>query len=397
MIKTDTSRNGHLVFLCRMFIEVCDDVLRKALRPSDKENIYAVEALRQLAWAILKRHHLVFFPSLTFDDIKRLGDVLDKNEIAAILHSFSRKNDLLVLSGMLQFKVVVSFEKESGRDGGIIKIKPGRESVIELYEECHLLTENLLDADFYRHFAVAYQKNNRIDVCAFRISFYSLQGGGATTGQVFLYECRLGQHLCLAILDSDKKWPNFSGYGPTAHEFINDYNEYLVDNSSPLACHYYVMEEVNEIENLIPIVVLKVHSSSKQKSFIDHNLSAMPWFDIKKGFDYRSLYDKQDAFDEWKKLFLSNPDWNLLESLKMTSKDSDDFLSKVKDAKFNSFIDGWGSPILDNVLYPKGQYKNKYSLKNVNLNILTPEQRKEWLVIGSLVFNWCCCFGNTVY
>ena len=378
-------------FIIEMFIEVHDDVLRKALKPSDNDNEQAVEALRHLLWSIRRNRHLIFFPSLSQSYIDRLGEILNSNEIIAISHSFSKRQDLRSISGLLRFRVIVSFEIETKRIGDVIQINPRTNKSFELFEECHLLTENILDAEFYKYFAIAYQKKNRINECAFQTCYYSLQGGGATTKQVFLYECKLGHHLCLAILDSDKKWPSYNGYGPTAQSLIDEYNTL----NGGLTCHYYVMNETNEVENLIPIEIMNVFSTSKQKLFLSTYPAALPWFDFKKGLEYRLLYDKDEAFNEWKKVF-TTIDWARLANLKSSSSGVDEFLSVVNKNGFQPIVEPWGASLLENVLYPS-KHRYKYNLKTVDIDRLSESQKKEWLAIGSLIFNWCCCFGRKIF
>lgn len=384
-------------FLITMLIEVCEDVLKKALKQSDKDYTLAVETLRHLTWSIRKNHHLVYFPALCQETIDLLDSILNGNEIAAIKHSFSKRQDLQRISVLVQFRIKVTFESVTKREYDTIIINPVDDNQFELFEECHLLTENLLDAEFYRYFALSYQKKNRINEGAYKTASYALQGGGATTRQVFLYECTLGQHLCLAILDSDKKWPNYHGYGQTAKDFESDYNKYVTDKGVPLACHYYIMNETNEVENLIPKDVLCVFSNSAQKSFIVNHPNALPWFDIKKGLEYSLLYDKADAFNEWKTVFPNELDWVLLASIKSSSIDVNDFETKIDANGFKPIVQPWGSSILDNVLHPDRKHQIKFDLKKVDITKLPQNQQNEWNEIGRLVFNWCCCFAKKIY
>lgn len=385
------------LFSITMFIEVSEGVLRIAQRNSDKEHIRAVETLRQLSWAIRKNHHLVFFPSLNKDKVDGLKGILNDNELAAIQYSFSKKNDLLKIKSLLPCYALVSFDEVTSRRGNIILINPWKDNNYELFEKCHLLTENLIDSEFYQNFAVAYQRSNHIVLEAFRTSFYALQGGGAATKQVFVYECKLKEHFCLAILDSDKKWPNYKGYGQTANLFEEEYNQYVKDNGLPIACHYYIMNLANEAENLIPIEVLKKHSNNDQKEFLNNYPSALPWFDLKKGLEYRLLYDKPDAFNEWRNVFPNEMDWPHLASLISQSQDVNIFLSKIQSEKIKPIIKEWGISLLNNVLHPDRKHQNMYNLRSVDLSRLSPEQKSEWATIGSLVFNWCCCFSKKMY
>lgn len=376
---------------------VCDDVLKKAVRTSDKDNEMAIEVLRHLSWAIRRNRHLVFFPTLSLALIERLGQILNKNETAAIRHAFARRQDLKQMTGIVHCHVEVSFEEETHRAGDTIYVNARNQGGFELFEECHFLTENLLDAEFYKFFASVYQKMNRIDECVFKTTYFPLQGGGATIKQVYKYECETGNHFCLAILDSDKKWPNYDGYGETARSFEEEYNDYVKRQGVPLACHYYVMEKTSEIENLIPIDILKVYSSSDQKSFLASHQKSMPYFDIKKGLEYRLFYEKDDALIEWRKEFPAEIDWPQLIEIKSKSVDGEDYDNQLKRAGFKPIVQPWGANILDRVLNPERKYKSQYDLKKINTTRMLQAQQNEWNIIGQLVFSWCCCFVRTMF
>lgn len=378
-----------------MLIVVQNDVLIKAQDKTDYEHEQAVETLRHLSWSIRRNHHLVFFPSLCQNDIDSLERFLNKQEIKAIQRSFSKKRDLQVILGRMEYHVEISFNEESGRNGNVIKIKPSADNKLCLFEKSFLLTENILDANFYRYLAIAYQKSLRIDECVFKTNYYPLQGGGATTKQVYILECESGAHFCLAILDSDKKWPNYNGYGETANEFVDEYNRYLRDNDEPINCTYYIMQNINEIENLIPLEILKHFSSPKQRSFFTMFPGALPWIDIKKGFDYRMLYN-DNAVSEWKNV-ITTIDWAKIATIKSLSSDEKEYIEKVEAAQLDEVVKPWGYNILYRVLYPDSKHKNKYDLRKIDISKLYHEQRLEWDEIGKLVFNWCCCFTGKVY
>ncbi len=378
-----------------MFIEVLDDVLNKALKSSDSDHDCAVEALRHLTWSLRKNNHLVFFPSISPSIIEKLRPFLNDSELKMLAYSYSKRQDLKKIREMLRYRAEVSFNHVKGWSESVIKINPGRNNCLELFEECHLLTENIIDAKFYQLFALAYQKRNRIDECVFKTNFYPLQGGGMTTKQVFLFECEKEQHFCLAILDSDKKWPNYKGLGQTAEALVEGYKVLTEKTGIPINSCFYVMQKTNEIENLIPFYVLKIYSNSDQRSFLDRHSSALPWFDIKKGMDYRVLYDN-NAYNEWKKEFPTEINWIVIDRIKTNSINRDDYKRQLLKEGLNPIVSPWGSTILEIVLNPDARHKNKYDLKKVEWAKLSPFQQYEWDNIGKLVFSWCCCFTRKV-
>lgn len=378
-----------------MLIEVLEDVLNKALNQKDSDNETAVETIRHLLWSLRKNRHLVFFPSLDTVIMEKLRSILSDIEIDAIRHTYSKKQDLNQIKKILTCRIEVSFSHVQGVDGHVIKINPGKDNLLELYEECHLLTENLMDAEFYNYLVQSYQKQKGIYEGLFRVNYYPIQGGGAATKQVYLYECEKRQHLCLAILDSDKKWPNYNGYGDTATTFEKAYNQFVKEKGIPSFCNYYIMQGTSEIENLIPICVLKVFSNAKQKAFLNKYSSALQWFDMKKGLDYRSLYRKE-AYDEWKKVFPTEINWAVIDSVKKKCQDSDGYNEQIQNQGLPPVVEPWGSTILESVLHPNKKNRIRYSLKTISGSQLTPSQKKEWSAIGELIFNWCCCFTRSM-
>ena len=376
-----------------MFVEVADDVLRKALRLSDNENEEAIECLRHLALAIRHNCHLVYLPTLDFNILQEMEKFLNKAEIKAFTFSFAKKNNLRIIRQHLTARIEISFLSETTKDGDVIKIRPGKSNRFDLFERCHLLTENLLDAKFYDSVSSSFQKRNRIDECVFGISYYPLQGGGVTIKDVFLMECGLGKHLCLAILDSDKKWPNYHGYGETATKFEEEYDGYLNKHNEPITCSYYVMQNTNEIENLIPIQILNHVSSPTQKGFLARHANAIPFFDMKKGFDFKLLY-KDNARQEWSAVLPDETDWNGLERLKNASTDEKDFVEKAMNAGIKFETQPWGTNLLDKVVNPEFRKKDKVNLRKIDFNSMLAAQKTEWDLIGSKMFSWCCCFVN---
>ena len=219
-----------------------------------------------------------------------------------------------------------------------------------------------------------------------------MQGGGVTIKDVYRMECELGHHFCLAILDSDKKWPNCQGNGSTASKF----EEEIANMAIPLLCDYYIMKMVSEIENLIPIDVLGKFSSLKQKSFLKNHYQVLQWCDMKKGLEYKILYDKK-AYKEWKKEFPTEVQWTMVDTLIASSKDKKDYEKKVKQSQYPPAYDPWGAQLLSSILHPDPKHAGKYDLYSTDLSKLNPNQQAEWEEIGWKVFCWTCCFTKKIF
>lgn len=375
-----------------MLIEVSENVLKKALDKNDNDHEKALEIIRHLCLAIRKNSHLIHIPQLSFDSINSFAQFLNRAETKALALIYGKRRDLNAIATRVYIKMVISYDETSRRENGVIYLNPSTNSLVELYEECHLLTENLQDADFYRIVAKVVQKSKHLDTAVYQTNFFPMQGGGITIKDVYKLECLMGHHLCLAILDSDKKWPNCNESGNTAKKF----EEEMRNIANPLLCDYYIMSRVSEIENLIPIDVLLRFSAPPQKAFLKNHYQVLPWCDIKKGLEYKILFDNT-AYKEWKKEFPTEVDWATVDTLRASSKDKKDYEEKVKQQQFPVVYSPWGTQTLSSVLRPDRKHVGKYDLYSTDMTKLHPNQKSEWEEIGWRLFSWTCCFVKKIF
>lgn len=378
-----------------MFVEVDIDVVSKALDQNDLDQEIALETLRELAMAVRRNHHVVFIPLLSVQLIGKLSNYLSNNEIVCFQYCFKKKRDLQVLGNSLIIKCVVSFGESTKKVGNIIYLNPKENVNFEFNEESHLLTENIMDSVFYGCVTKVFQKYKHLDCGVFRARFFPVQGGGATIKDVYLLECKQREHFCLCIMDSDKKWPNCSEYGQTAQEFEKALNGWVKENGEAIRCNYYIMQMASEIENLIPLAVLKHFSSIQSSRFVTNHSNIFQWLDLKKGIEYKILYNNE-AYKEWKAALPNDIPWAQIDSIMHESGDEKDFKQKVKEANLPVAVTPWGGKLLEKVLFPDRRHSEKYSLFETKLDELLPEQKTEWLTIGALIFSWCCCFSNKI-
>ena len=383
------------LFYVVMFIEVDIDVVNRALDPNNLDCEKAVETLRELTMAVRKNHHVVFIPLLSIGLINRLSNVLSKIEITCLKFCFNKKRDLQVLGNNLLVKCIVSFNNLTNKVGNIIYLNPKDALNFEFNEESHLLTENIMDSEFYECVTKTYQKNKRIDCGVFRTRFFPVQGGGATIKDVYLLECKHGEHFCLCILDSDKKWPNCKVYGQTAQEFEKTIGAWMKENGEVIKCDYYVMQNTGEIENLIPLTVLKHFSSLQTSRFMRSYSSIFLWLDLKKGIEYKMFYN-DEAYKEWKAVLPVEIPWTQIDIVKQASIDENDYKERLNNANLPVVVTPWGGKLLEKVLHPDRKHRGKYNLYETNLEELLPEQKAEWLRIGEMIFSWCCCFSRKI-
>lgn len=360
-----------------MLIEIGEDIVTSA----EKGDETALEVLQQLANACKYGKHLVF---ISIPLLKRICEIthLEKNVTSIYRKLKGKASELGGLKQSIGYSAIVTMVNPNNQNQ--LWIHPECYYTIELYEETHLLVENLLDSDFFKYVSKYYQNNHKLSKCS--ICFFPLQGGGATIKDVYAREIDLKQHFCLAIMDSDKKYPN-DQYGQTSEDL-----KQIHDEKKPFNCTYYRMEKVSEIENLIPVSIVKAYKNNNKNQIFQSNPQLeLSFFDMKKGFACCNI--KNEAmYTYWKDRF--NSDEDLKNKLEKCHQDCliGCLYNVSKETKKNcrnslNILDGFGSDLLKNLLC-NGVSISK--LKNIKNYQLTSNQQDEWETIGKLIFEWCC-------
>lgn len=361
-----------------MLIEIGEDIVEKAL----KNDTVAMEVLEQLATACRNGKHIVFTPIRTLNDICSISK-LNRTTVSVYKKLKGKISELRAIRDAVEFSAFISYENPHNPKQ--LWVHPSLHNKMELYEETHLLAENLLDIDFFKHVSNYYQRKCKLTKCP--ICFFPLHGGGKTIKNVYEKEIKLGQHFCLTIIDSDKKYKGDKN-GKTSEELKRIHNE-----KQPFNCFYYTMNDVCEIENLIPVNVIQAYGNNSRKQIFQLNPELeISYFDMKKGFVCCTIKDEA-MYNYWLNIFNKYAD--LCEKLTNCNQCLKDYKFNVpKDTKnqcHNSkLIDGLGSDLLKNLLND-GNSIGK--LKKVKYHQLTTDQQKEWETIGKLIFEWCCA-GN---
>ena len=380
-----------------MLIVINQDIVEKAINSKDVDNKIAINTLKKVLLSVKWRKHIVFAPDLTEEDIHKLtgNNYLTPEELDLLRYVHSKRQNSYGILGRLSHYVMLSFFVDTHIDSNIVYINPKYDVDFELYEETHLITENILDSEFYSKAVCKYfLKTNRLSDECFSTSFYPVQGGGATTSDVLNCELDLKQHFCFVIVDSDKKYPDCESEGDTAKGIRETVKEYEDNNGQkPFHIDFYVMSKVREIENLIPFCILKLFSNKTQKNFLEQHSNVLSFFDMKDGLEYRILYDN-NVYNGWKTAFPDEINWAQIDTFKANSTSQKNFEEKTKN--LSKLVDEWGDTILKNVLNPKTKKQKdaKYKLFEIKEKDLTPDQKEEWDNIGKYVFSWCCCFKS---
>lgn len=183
---------------------------------------------------------------------------------------------------------------------------------LSVFNKTILLSENLVDAKIYAHIADAYIAMNRLS--GIKLNFEKRGGGGSTIAGEYHEIQQNQERLCLCVVDSDRKTPNWE-IGSTAK------NVTAKDDSDILLCEVAIIEP-RDIENFLPTSVLReiVQEASKLSMIemletIDAcpaNSDARYHLDIKKGITLGEVLHSpaQEEFHKYWKTVLTRYDFS---------------------------------------------------------------------------------------
>ncbi len=371
---------------------MCIEVTEELVDAAEQDDKMAKGMLEKLALAIKYQKHLVFalLPLLDRIIVMSSLDNMTRSQFSKIKSNYAEIGQVFSNSG---FKAIVRMSGDNCRSHNCIYINAANAEKLEVYEETHLLIENLQDGEFFEYLVKQYVKTMGI---SWPICYMPQMGGGSTMAKVYKMEINRGQHFCLAILDSDKKWPTAKN-GETCRKLKDeDKGKYLGDSGCDgqfaYNCRYYVMENIRELENLIPFEVLQAIPNIRDNDILKKSFD-MSYHDMKDGLlaakitegDYQSyLHVVFSAYPD----ILDNIDFCAEYRRRYHPNDKDGFEKACKHWKL---VDGLGSKVMEQVTREGSSY-----LKNIDFKKLSPNQQKEWTNIGKIVFYWCCCFDSGI-
>lgn len=353
-----------------MLIELCNDIANDACNGKKK----ALEVLFYISMAYRMGKHLVFLPHSVVETIRK--SQLPDNLRRLYTSIGKQTSSLGILSRKISVKIVVTQKDYVGSENQkILVFNPYCNMQYELYEETHLLTENLQDSDFYLALVTYYKRKYRLN--SFAVCFFPLQGGGDTIRKFLENEIFLAQHACLAIVDSDKKYEN-AKKGDTYKKL----KEVLERNKYEF-CDLYCMDKVREIENLIPYRMLRDISQYKSNRLIKENFDFdMSYFDMKDGILAKQLSDTKFVSYWRNNLQVNHKSIASIIKYEVLAKTK---RKKTKKSVKEVILPGFGSKVLEVFL------KNcRNNLMRTTDEDLTEAQRNEWENIGKTIFEWCC-------
>lgn len=369
-----------------MFVRVEEDVINKALAG----NQFAIETLHLIATGIRKNKHWYHIPRLATGKLKNLLSEHERKLFASVVN-----NDTNSMAKCVEWELIVSFNEPTPPTGKvIIWYNPQTDSNFEIYEEIHLLCENLNDVEFYKNFITFYKHNTGKNIFQHGdTKFLARNGGGDTTAHVLENEILRAEHLVLVITDSDYRYIEADGtpgaLGKTAQAIENVINEH----QSPF-CQHYHLKQHREAENLIPFRILEdiPGPSRQQKALFKDLANDLRLFDFKEGLTYTDLYGHK-IYDYWKRVLSGKKDISFRETIRPLgdTQTVEEYKKKLLENKAQSgeaskpIFTAWGSSVLENATLKLKRLKGKDKLQPRDL---TPLQYEEWNAIGKLLFNW---------
>lgn len=364
-----------------MYIEIAKDILDDALEKSG----YAINRSRDflIAMALCVSHgkHYVVVPVFRNNaKLKQdLEKVLGKAYVAMLDFNNRKYRDSMILRQNTCIRLLVTNQKDTKKQQDAIFLNLGASDNFEPWTETFILTENLADSKFYEMTARYYMRKVNIHCC--KMSFYPLMGGGGTIAQVLDNEIKSSQHLCLAIADSDKKYPE-AAVGETAGQMLKTLE------SNPFNCDAYVLEKVMEVENLLPMrLVIEKGDNAGYKEIFNKDPS---FFDMKKGLSLTGLYNEK-VYEYWKNLLPEESSRFKERDQKIKNcNNEEDYIKKVKDSKI--LKKGFGGKLLNDVLRADKNHDSSSSLTLYKIcdKDLNNYQQDEWYNVGCKMFSWTC-------
>lgn len=370
-----------MAFFLIMYIEIAKDILDDALEKSGYGINTSRDFLIAMALCVIQGKHYVVVPALRNNDNlkKKLVELLGKTYVAMLDYNNRKYSDSIVLRQKNIIRAVITNSEKTNLHLGAITVNLVAARDFEPWTETFVLTENLSDSKFYELTARYYMRKENISSC--KMSYYPLMGGGGTIAQVLEHEIKIARHFCLAIADSDKKYPEAS-IGGTAKEMLSKLT------ANPFNIGAYVLEKVMEVENLLPQRLVVEYGD--KAGYIEIFNKDPSFFDMKKGLALTDLYDRK-VCEYWRNQL---PE----ESSRFKERDQkiqncnkeEDYIKKVRDSK--CIKKGFGNKLLVNMLSAEEDHRSSllltlYGVCDKDLNNF---QQDEWYNVGKIMFSWTC-------
>lgn len=249
-----------------------------------------------------------------------------------------------------------------------------------------MLAENEEDIEFYKFVGQYFVKKNRLG--NLNINFEGENGGGSTISNVLNHIISEKNRMCLCIVDSDRKYGNAS-HGDTMQRIIDVTQNVFQDYFEVL------LLEMHEIENLIPVSILKkvVDEKNLEEQGLlfykylmerDNTLnSPIFYFDLKKGILKSSFILEEGADDEKQKKYRKKELYR-----QYWRKYIEEYGVKIDEHSNKVLVSG----ICEKVL----RYSMEFLHDKSNLIEIEEPVQQVWEKIGEKVYCWGCVGGRIV-
>ncbi len=343
------------------------DRLVSALKdPSERENV--LRGVKNILRGMYESNHLVHASRST---ILTLIDEIDDPDCESVLTYINGNYAMLNYGKIKTYVQVVEGRKVLNqicdRSTTVINVSIDFFQTSCLLKKTRVLIEHTDEDVLYRLIADYHRKLNFLGNVT--VSFEGYHGGGTTIGRVFEKHCESQDCLCLALCDTDQKYPE-APIGSTCQKI----QEVNLQNKNPL-CSFRKLE-VHEIENLIPInYILKMKKiSHASKTFLINARTSphrdlLAYFDFKNGITAKHVRTNDD-YRHFARVLLVYCNSNICLEVLDTMDDKDVIIPSV-------------GKILKKL---KG---NLDSIKDEEPDLLE-FQKKEWDRIGCEILAWAC-------
>lgn len=379
-------------------------ILTKAIvhRALDDINKASINVMRSLEACLKYGKHMVFAKNEVLEYIQQKAN----QEYPSLISLLSSYSTIGAAAKEMSWHAEFVAEIPSRRDqeNHIIYINENELPKLELIKEAHVIGEHLKDVLFVEHIINYYQREHSLKP---QHRYYRLLGGGSSIASVYENEITEGHAFVLCITDGDKKYPK-DGIGDTGGNVEKKDNEY----HHPYNAFYYQMQEVTEMENLIPWhIILKYVSVAKDpqmnervrkiQQIRDADESFLDYFDYKEGIsksketddavlkyrmDIMKLLDPEIAntmqVDEQK--WLAQKQRFVEEGLAQDIKEAEKMIKYIR--KKLVYVPGICENVLERVLETC-----KDDLAVIRKTDLSEAQQHEYERIGELAYAWTCC------
>ena len=388
-----------------MFIKITRNIIDAAIA-GDKR---ALDLLRDMDFSCHHGKHLFMGDHETLVLIQKHFS----SNFPTLAKLFTQISTLGAIANVMNWHVEFGLEEGESvvkEDNGkyTIVISKNDFSLFKTFNECHILVENLEDVQMYQYILDFYKRNNNL-VHTYN-NYYSILGGGSTTAMVLKHEMELRHSLILCIVDSDKIHPR-AQIKETAKKVKE---EYL---SSPFKYNtlLYILEDVMEVENLVPISIYEKYCTPQDgegtkkelyrhfqviQSIWKQSEEYLDYFDFKVGIQPSHLVD--DSCDNTNRKIIESiaPLLNFpivpnsehykrvmeilsMPELALSPQTKEKYANKCMNS--DTYVFGLGKDVLKKVLDSCAE-----SFRIISNDQLSKTQNKVYAEIGRLMYCWTC-------